>query len=86
MTSDSDLILEGQPQSGGEPVFDAPWQARAFAMAVQLHQGGVFQWSEWADRLSQNIKSLEVEGEVVSSDDYYGVWLQTLEEIVSEKN
>ncbi|HBR38100.1 MAG TPA: nitrile hydratase accessory protein, partial [Sulfitobacter pontiacus] len=34
--------------SDDEPVFDAPWQAQAFAMAVSLHQSGAFTWAEWA--------------------------------------
>ena len=77
-------LLSGQPQRDGEPVFDAPWQAKAFAMAVQLNEQGVFQWQEWADKLSANIKAHEQSGEVTDSHAYYGLWLQTLEEITHE--
>jgi Nitrile hydratase beta subunit, N-terminal len=37
------------PRDGdGGPVFEAPWQANAFAMTLALHQRGVFTWTEWA--------------------------------------
>jgi len=38
-----------------EPVFNEPWEAQAFAMAVHLHQQGVFTWSEWAQALADQI-------------------------------
>jgi hypothetical protein len=35
--------------AGDRPqAFDAPWQAQAFAMALLLHDKGVFTWAEWA--------------------------------------
>jgi nitrile hydratase accessory protein len=37
-------------------VFDAPWQAEAFAMVVALHQRGLFAWPEWAEMLSAEVK------------------------------
>jgi nitrile hydratase accessory protein len=64
------------------PVFAEPWQAQAFAMAVELHQKGLFSWPEWADFLSAEIKaagSSEVRG------DYYDHWLAALEKIVEAK-
>ena len=43
----------GLPRGGdGSPVFNEPWQAQAFAMAVTLHEAGYFSWSEWSDRLA----------------------------------
>ena len=36
----------------GEPAFQEPWQAHAFAMATLLHRKGTFTWSEWAEALS----------------------------------
>ena len=35
-----------------EQVFAEPWQAEAFALAVALHEKGLFSWSEWAEALS----------------------------------
>ena len=47
------MLLPGMPQDCGEPVFAEPWQAQAFAMALALHQRGLFSWPEWAEALSQ---------------------------------
>lgn len=74
-----------QPQADGEPVFDAPWQAKTFAMAVKLHEAGLFTWKEWADRLAGNIAARERDGPIASSDDYYKTWQETLEQLVSER-
>ena len=50
----------GQPWRGdaetGGPVFAEPWQAQAFAMAVQLHERGLFTWPEWAETLGRRIR------------------------------
>lgn len=73
------------PQRDGEPVFDAPWQARTFAMAVKLHESGLYSWTEWAERLAANIAEREKSGAIASSDDYYTTWQETLEQLVSER-
>lgn len=78
-------LLAGQPNQQGELVFDAPWQAKTFAMAVQLNQAGLFEWTEWADLLSQNIARFETTSKIQNSDDYYGLWQSTLEQIVNQK-
>ncbi|NKB61139.1 MAG: nitrile hydratase accessory protein [Gammaproteobacteria bacterium] len=78
-------LLSGQPQRDGEPIFDSPWQAKAFAMALQLHSRGHFEWQEWADLLSTNIRLFEENSLVSSSDDYYSIWLDTLEDIMKKK-
>src|SRR3546814_3321053 len=41
------------------PVFRAPWEAQAFAMAVALHQQGLFTWPEWAAALTAEIRKSE---------------------------
>ncbi len=74
-----------QPQECGEPVFDAPWQARTFAMAVNLHATGLFTWQEWSDRLARRIAVRERRRPIAGSDDYYRVWQDTLEALVAER-
>jgi len=69
----------------GAPVFAAPWEAQAFAMAVRLHETGHFTWSEWAERLAREIKRAQAAGDPDRGDTYYHHWLATLEEIVAEK-
>jgi len=76
--------LPDQPKSKGEPVFDAPWQARAFAMAVLLNEQGVFSWAEWSERLARLIENHEIHATIQNSDDYYRVWLKSLEEITKD--
>jgi hypothetical protein len=37
------------------PVFNEPWEAKVFAIAVRLHQRGLFTWPEWTDALGAEI-------------------------------
>ena len=79
------LETEGLPLNGeGEPVFDSPWQARTFAMALALHQNKVFEWSEWANRLSSQIRNIEQTAPIRTSDDYFRAWQMTLEQLLEE--
>ena len=78
-------LLEQQPQLQGEPMFDAPWQARTFAMTVKLHESGLFSWKEWSDLLATNIDRHEQSAVVENNTDYYTIWQQSLEEILRQK-
>ena len=37
-------------------MFREPWEAHAFAMAVRLHEQGLFTWPQWAATLAEEIK------------------------------
>jgi hypothetical protein len=37
-------LAPGQPRDADGPVFAEPWEAQAFALAVALHERGVFTW------------------------------------------
>ncbi|HEX7226699.1 MAG TPA: nitrile hydratase accessory protein, partial [Candidatus Binatia bacterium] len=37
--------VPGIPRDDNGPVFRAPWEAHAFAMALALYQKGLFAWS-----------------------------------------
>jgi nitrile hydratase accessory protein len=63
------------PRSNGELVFDAPWQSRAFGMAVSLSQAGLFRWDDFRAQLARAIKQKGQDG----VDDYYLRWLDALE-------
>jgi nitrile hydratase accessory protein len=78
-------ILPDQPRSGSEPLFRAPWEAQAFAMAVSLHQQGLFSWSEWADTLATQIAAAQSAGDADLGDTYYHHWLAALEKLVAAK-
>lgn len=78
--------LPGQPVGDdGEPVFAEPWQAQAFAMAVQLHAKGLFTWPEWAAALADQIKRAQAAGDPDTGETYYHHWLAALERLVAEK-
>ena len=68
----------------GEVVFDEPWQARAFALAVALNEQGHMDWPEWAERFSRRIAEYERTGNIKGSGDYYRLWLETLEEFAQQ--
>ncbi len=73
------------PRDGDGPVFRAPWQAQAFALAVALHQGGLFTWREWAAALADEISRAQQVGDPDRGDTYYLHWLSALERLVTEK-
>lgn len=88
MTAPDPVILPGQPAEGGEPVFHEPWQARAFAMAVQLNAAGLLAWDDWAQRLGA---ALAAQGPLADpdpgaqADTYYRAWMAALEGLMAEQ-
>ena len=73
------------PRDANGPVFREPWQAQAFAIAVALHERGVFTWTEWANVLGDEIKCAQQAGDPDTGETYYRHWLATLERVVAEK-
>lgn len=73
------------PRDEEGPVFATPWQARAFALAVELRQAGVFDWSQWSASLGEEILRAQKEGDPDLGDSYYEHWLGTLERLAQEK-
>jgi nitrile hydratase accessory protein len=73
------------PRNGDGPVFRAPWEAEAFALAVSLRERGLFTWTEWAATLGDEIKKAQVAGDPDTGETYYQHWLATLERILAEK-
>jgi nitrile hydratase accessory protein len=69
----------------GSPVFKEPWEAQAFAMAVKLHEAGLFTWREWAERLAEEIQRAQAAGDPDLGDTYYRHWLSALERIVADR-
>ncbi len=66
-------------------VFAEPWQAHAFALTLQLHERGLFEWSEWAEVLSAQIKRAQAGGDPDDGSTYHQHWLNALEAIVIAK-
>jgi nitrile hydratase accessory protein len=82
---DATLALPGIPQDADGPVFREPWEAHAFAMALTLHQRGLFTWTEWAATLAGEISRAQAAGDADTGETYYRHWLATLERLVAEK-
>jgi nitrile hydratase accessory protein len=82
---DATRALPDLPCDAEGPVFRAPWEAQAFAMALALHERGVFTWPEWAATLGAEIKRAQAEGDPDTGETYYHHWLATLERIVAAK-
>ena len=75
--------LPGIPMDADSPVFNEPWEARAFAMTLALHARGVFTWPQWAQALSRQIEMARASGDADLGDTYYQHWLRALESLVS---
>lgn len=74
------------PGDAGGPVFNAPWEAQAFAVTLSLHERGVFTWKEWATALSQAISDAHASGDPDSGSTYYHHWLTALERLLIARN
>lgn len=70
------------PRQNGELLFAAPWEARAFGLAVALSERGVYAWGEFHRELAEQIAAGEQQGE---TEGYYERWLESLEHLALEK-
>ena len=77
--------LPSIPRDAEGPVFREPWEAQAFAMALALHQRGLFTWPEWAGTLADEIQRAQAAGDPDTGETYYRHWLAALERLVAEK-
>ena len=73
------------PRKSGEMVFHDEWERRAFAMAVSLAEQGVFEWSEFQQKLIAAISDAERDDPQRPSRGYYESWLVALEALLQEK-
>ncbi len=73
---------EALPRRNGELVFEAPWEGRAFGIAVALGNRGLCRWRDFHQRFVAEIA--EAEGSDEPST-YYQRWLAALERLVIDK-
>ena len=73
------------PRDDDGPVFAAPWQAQAFALAVRLSEQGHFTWKEWAGALAAELRAAVDRGKPDDGTRYYHHWVATLERLVTSK-
>lgn len=74
------------PRDEGGPIFQEPWQAQAFALAVRLSEQGHFTWKEWASALAEELQAAARRGEPDDGSRYYHHWLAALERLVAAKH
>jgi nitrile hydratase accessory protein len=67
------------PRKNGELVFEAPWEGRAFGMAVALSDDQVYDWDAFRDRLVAEIAAAEEHGD---TSGYYERWLASFERLL----
>ena len=85
LSPDNYSALPRLPRDEGGPVFAEPWQAQAFALAVNLSEQGHFTWKEWAAALSNELQAAARRGEPDDGSRYYEHWLAALEKLVTAK-
>jgi len=81
-------LLAGTPLEK-DLTFSAPWEARAFAMAVRLSESGICSWDEFRRHLISEIgkgDKVRAHGWVEDGDGYYTYFLRALENLLREKN
>ena len=70
------------PRSNGELVFEAPWEGRAFGIAVVLNEDGRYSWREFRDQL---VAEIATEKAADTPSSYYQQWLASLERLAVAK-
>ncbi len=70
------------PRKNGELVFEAPWEGRAFGVAVAMNEYGLYEWREFRYNLAEQIALAE---QNATPSSYYERWLASLEKLVTAK-
>ena len=70
------------PRENGELIFQAPWEARAFGLAVALNQQDLYEWREFSAELAAIIATADQNNDPSS---YYTRWVASLEELIIAK-
>jgi nitrile hydratase accessory protein len=70
------------PRRNGELVFEAPWESRAFGVAVALHDAGAIDFEHFRAHL---IAEISAHGEESDGSGYYEHWLDALQRILLEQ-
>lgn len=63
------------PRKNGELIFEAPWEGRAFGLAVVMSEKGAFEWDEFRARLVAEISG--------GGGSYYESWLDAFQSLLT---
>lgn len=78
-TMDGEAAL---PRKNGELVFQAPWEGRAFGLAVALNDRKLYDWDDFREHLIARIAAGDAAGD---ASVYYERWLAALEALLLER-
>ena len=73
---------EALPRRNGELVFEAPWESRAFGVAVALQDAGAIDFEHFRAHL---IAEISEHGEEADGGNYYEHWLDALQHVLLER-
>lgn len=66
--------------------FAEPWEAKAFAIVVQLSGAGHFTWAEWVECFSREVEAATAaEAAGKAAPGYYEQWLAAAEKLLVAK-
>ena len=71
------------PRDNGELVFAAPWESRAFGVALALHDAGRIDWEDFRQALIREIGEWESAHPSGEGWSYYECWLRSLEQVLT---
>jgi nitrile hydratase accessory protein len=71
------------PRDNGELVFSAPWESRAFGLALALTDAGLIDWEDFRQALIGEIREWEAAHPSGEGWSYYACWVRALERTVS---
>ena len=71
------------PRDNGELVFAAPWESRAFGLALALNEAGLIDWEDFRQALIREIGAWEAAHPSGEGWSYYDCWLRALERTAS---
>jgi nitrile hydratase accessory protein len=70
------------PRRNGELIFQAPWEGRAFGLAVALRDRGVLPWEAFRTRLIAAIAASDARPAGADRPSYYENWLAALQNLL----
>lgn len=81
------MICKSLPLAADDEVkFNEPWEARAFAIIVQLANTGHFTWGEWVECFSKEVAAATaIEAAGGTPKTYYQQWLAAAENMMVAK-
>ena len=77
--------LAAPPRDNGELVFAAPWESRAFGLALALNETGLIEWEDFRQALIREIGDWEAARPSGAGWSYYECWLRALERTASAR-